>query len=230
MGGGRGSNGDASTTVGDKLSVPPPNKMAPIIEARVPLNVEPRAGDALLAASFRANTDVDFAVFALLRRRASHGGDQAVLRVVLVALVLLPDSPCRAPPRSVRSTFFPRGVKPTPSPTCALDKTSMVQNSAAHIYVCGCRSPPWHGRSALFYLCPALLLSCAFPVGAPAEEHQTASTSEGIPWCLFIREPPFSGGICSLALPHASAAPPCSCICPLSRTRTGCSLALLPSD
>ncbi|CAN0336933.1 unnamed protein product, partial [Ectocarpus sp. 12 AP-2014] len=100
-------------------------------------------------------TDVAFAFFPLLSRRASHGGDQAVLRVVFVAL--LPDSPCRAPPRSDLSIFFPPGVKPTPSPTSTLDKTSVVQNSAAHIFVCGCRSPPWHGPSALL-LCPALCL------------------------------------------------------------------------
>lgn len=89
FGGGRGSNGDASTTCGDRVSVPPPSKKAPMIDTTprlfCPLLV---AGHILFAAAFACGIAAvllpfSTAAFRLpLRRRARHGNDQAVLLVV----------------------------------------------------------------------------------------------------------------------------------------------------
>lgn len=108
FGGGRGSNGDAATTCGDKLTVPPPNKTAPIMDARALLNPRARS-DVLLADACAAGTAFapplvsPAASFRLpLRRCASHGNDHAAVVVggcsIAVAAGSLPEF--LAPPLS----------------------------------------------------------------------------------------------------------------------------------
>ena len=88
FGGGRGSKGDAPTTCGDALSVPPPSKKAPMMDT-TPRLFSPAfvaAGNTLLAAAFACGAAVVLlpgspAAFRLpLRRRARQGDDQAAVR------------------------------------------------------------------------------------------------------------------------------------------------------
>lgn len=89
FGGGRGSNGDAPTTCGDTLSVPPPSKKAPMMDTTPRLfELVPAAfaaGNTLLAAAFARGSVAVFlpgstAAFRLpLRRRARQGNDQAAV-------------------------------------------------------------------------------------------------------------------------------------------------------
>ena len=155
LGGGRGSNGDAPTTCGDMLTVPPPSKKTPTTDARwrPRLNstgVGLGAVDIFLPASSAggaAALPLCTSAFRLPLRRRAHrqGNDHAVL-----AAAAVPDPPAEfdfsaelaaAPPPS-GSTFGTLLASGTPvliTPNSWLNTTS-ARTSARHI------SAPVHGH------------------------------------------------------------------------------------